>query len=294
LRARHVHRGRRTRLGEPVHDAGRTPVTGSTDPRGAAPDGRQGLSISGLRHAWGARVILDVPSFVLPAAGHAVVVGPSGCGKTTLLSLLAGLAPLQAGRVSVAGESLDALAALGQRAVDRFRARHVGLVPQQPMLFGVLDVLDNLLAAQHFAGRAPQRDAALALLAQLGLEGLQHRRPRELSRGQQQRVALARALVNRPSLILADEPTANLDDDNAAQALALLVERARALGAMLLVATHDARVRGRFETVLALGAPGVGASPQDPAVAGLPAAQDATPAAAHGRQRPEPPAGRLP
>jgi putative ABC transport system ATP-binding protein len=266
------------------------PVTDPTEPSGVAFDGAQGLSISGLRHAWGDRVILDVPSFALPAAGHAVVVGPSGCGKTTLLSLLAGLAPLQAGRVSVAGESLDALATRGQRAVDRFRARHVGLVPQQPLLFGVLDVLDNLLAAQHFAGRAPQRAAALALLAQLGLEGLQHRRPRELSRGQQQRVALARALVNRPSLILADEPTANLDDAHAAQALALLVERARALGAMLLVATHDARVRERFDTVLALQAQGADATAHDRAVAGMLAAQDAGP----GSERGEPPAGQVP
>jgi putative ABC transport system ATP-binding protein len=222
---------------------------------GPVPDGpvaARGLSIVGLRHAWGDKVVLDVPAFALAAGGQAVVTGPSGCGKTTLLSLLAGLAPVQAGRIEIEGEELGALAARGQQAVDRFRARRVGLVPQQPMLFGVLDVLGNLLAAQHFAGRPAEPAAALALLAHLGLAGLERRRPRELSRGQQQRVALARALVNRPALILADEPTANLDDANAAQALALLQARSRELGATLLIATHDARVRDRFDTVLAL------------------------------------------
>jgi putative ABC transport system ATP-binding protein len=118
----------------------------------------------------------------------------------------------------------------------------------------VLDVLDNLLAAQHFSGVPVDRAAARALLARLELGALERRRPRELSRGQQQRVALARALVNRPALILADEPTANLDDDNAAQALGLLAERAREAGATLLIATHDARVRERFEVALALPA----------------------------------------
>jgi putative ABC transport system ATP-binding protein len=227
-------------------------MPGASDPAPCGPVAAHGLSIAGLRHAWGDRVVLDVPAFVLGAGGQAVVTGPSGCGKTTLLSLLAGLAPVQAGRIEVAGEELGALAARGQHAVDRFRARRVGLVPQQPMLFGVLDVLGNLLAAQHFAGRPAEPAAALELLARLGLAGLERRRPRELSRGQQQRVALARALINRPVLILADEPTANLDDANAGQALALLQARALELGAMLLIATHDARVRDRFDTVLAL------------------------------------------
>jgi putative ABC transport system ATP-binding protein len=213
-----------------------------------------GVSIEGLRVERAGRVVLEVPALVLGAGAQGAVVGPSGSGKTTLLAVLAGLLPVSAGRVSVGCQELDALAREGPRALDRFRARRVGLVPQQPLLIGVLDVLGNLLAAQHFAGRTVDRDAARALLERLGLGGLERRRPRELSRGQQQRVALARALVNRPALILADEPTANLDDANAAQALALLAERAREAGATLLIATHDARVRERFEGVLALPA----------------------------------------
>jgi putative ABC transport system ATP-binding protein len=214
------------------------------------------VQVEGLRHRFGGAPVLSLPALALAAGEQAVVVGPSGCGKTTLLSLLAGLMLAAEGRVSVGGHDLASLARQGSRALDRFRARSIGLVPQQPLLFGVLDSLDNLLAARHFAGLPVDRDGALRLLADVGLRGLEHRRPGQLSRGQQQRVALARALVNRPALILADEPTANLDDANAAQAIGLLRERAAALGATLLIATHDARVRVHFERVIALDATG--------------------------------------
>jgi len=133
------------------------------------------------------------------------------------------------------------------------------------MLFGMLGALDNLLIARQLAGFEPDRAACLDLLSQLGLDGLAARRPRELSRGQQQRVALARALVNRPALILADEPTANLDDEHATQVVRLLQDRALALDATLLIATHDARVRDHFDRVLALPA-----QPRPSAVTELP------------------------
>jgi putative ABC transport system ATP-binding protein len=225
--------------------------------------GEPGVSIGALRVVRGATTVLDVAALDVPAGVQGAIVGPSGCGKTTLLAVLAGLLSPQAGRVVVDGVALGEVAARGAHALDRFRARRIGLVPQQPMLFGVLGVLDNLLAARHFAALPPERDAALALLARLGLAGLERRRPRELSRGQQQRVALARALVNRPALILADEPTANLDDANAAQALDVLSAHAREAGATLLIATHDARVRERFEVLLALPARVAAASGRD-------------------------------
>jgi len=234
-----------------------------------------GVAIDALRVERGGRTVLSVPSLAVGAGAQRAIVGPSGCGKTTLLSVLAGLLPVPEGRVTVGGTDLGALAREGARALDLYRARRVGLVAQQPLLLGVLDVLDNLLAAQHLAGLRVDRGAARALLARLDLGSLERRRPRELSRGQQQRVALARALVNRPTLILADEPTANLDDANAEQALALLAERAREAGATLLVATHDARVRARFEVALAMspagGAPGVGVPGVGAPGAGAPA-----------------------
>jgi len=220
-----------------------TPVTKTGD---------SGLTVDALRFDRAGAVVLDIAHFGLATGAQAVVVGPSGCGKTTLLSLLAGLLPIQQGRILIGGVSLNDVARRGARAVDAFRARHIGLVPQHPLLFSMLSALDNLLLAQRLAGSPTDRDAACTLLAELGLAGLEHRRPSQLSRGQQQRVALARALVNRPALLLADEPTANLDDAHAAQAIDLLRERARSLGAALLIATHDARVRHAFDTVLTL------------------------------------------
>lgn len=213
-----------------------------------------GLSMDAVSWRRGPDLILNIDGFSLPPDGQALVIGPSGCGKTTLLSLLAGLLPIQQGRVVVAGQDLAALGRQGAKAVDRFRARTIGLVPQQAWLLGMLDVMDNLLLAQQLAGVSIDRPAARALLAQLGLAGLERRRPGALSRGQQQRVALARALINRPRLILADEPTANLDDEHAAQSIELLCARARDLGACLLVATHDHRIRSRFGHVLVLPA----------------------------------------
>jgi putative ABC transport system ATP-binding protein len=216
-----------------------------------------GIAIDGLVHRHGDAKVLEVAHWRLEAGGQAVVVGPSGSGKTTLLSILAALMPPTEGTVRIAGEDLGALRARGRHESDRFRARRIGLVPQQPMLFGVLDALENVLAARHFAGLEPDRAAAADLLAAVGLQGLERRRPAQLSRGQQQRVALARALANRPSVILADEPTANLDDERTARVIALLADRARDMGATLLVATHDARVRERFDLVLQLDAAGV-------------------------------------
>jgi ABC-type lipoprotein export system ATPase subunit len=221
-----------------------------------------GVEVRALRHRFASQQVLDLPEFSLESGEQAVVVGPSGCGKTTLLSLLAGLMPPSEGRIRIASQDLSTLAARRGPGLDRFRARSIGLIPQQPFLFGVLDAVDNILAARFFAGLPPDRTTAIRLLEEVGLQGLEHRRPAQLSRGQQQRVALARALINQPALILADEPTANLDDERTRQSLALLRERAGALGATLLIATHDARVRSQFERVLVLPAPGTGGGGQ--------------------------------
>ena len=201
-----------------------------------------GLSLIGLvvRRAKGTE--LRFPDVELEPGEQAVVCGPSGSGKTTLLAALAGLLPFSAQQAMVQGHDLLALQQRGSAAFDRFRARHIGLVPQQPMLLGALSSLDNLLIAQRLAGIRTDADRARAQLDELGLQGLHERKPAALSRGQQQRVALARALVNQPLLLLADEPTANLDDALAEQVIRLLQHQAARYRANLLVASHDARV----------------------------------------------------
>ena len=185
-------------------------------------------------------VAVALPSWRAGAGEHWLLAGPSGSGKSTLLHVLSGLTAASEGRVVVAGVDLRALTA-GDR--DRWRGRTVGLVPQRLHLIGALDVRDNLRVAQRIAG-LPADDARIhALLEAVHVADLAHRFPRALSQGEAQRVAIARAVVNRPALVLADEPTANLDDAHAAAALELLRTQALEAGATLVVASHDARVR---------------------------------------------------
>jgi ABC-type lipoprotein export system ATPase subunit len=169
-----------------------------------------------------------------------LLAGPSGSGKSTVLHLLAGLRAPQRGSVVVDGRDL---ATLSESARDRWRGQRVGLVPQRLHLIGAVSVRDNLRLAQTMAGLPVDEARIAALLEAVGVGNLAARRPGQLSQGQAQRVAIARAVVNRPALLLADEPTASLDDAHAAAALELLRTQAIETGATLVVASHDARVR---------------------------------------------------
>ena len=193
-----------------------------------------------IEHRYGALTALRVDAWRAAAGEHWLLAGPSGSGKTTLLHILAGLTTPTAGVVVVGGVDL---ASLRGSARDRWRGRAIGLVPQRLDLVGALDVRDNLRLAQWLAGLREDAARVDAMLAAVGIADLAGRYPRQLSQGQAQRVAIARAVVNRPALVLADEPTANLDDDHATAALELLRAQALATGATLVVASHDARVR---------------------------------------------------
>jgi putative ABC transport system ATP-binding protein len=209
------------------------------------------ISVRGLAHRYGAVEALRLPEWKVAQGERWLVLGPSGCGKTTLLHALGGLIRPTEGEVEVAGESLRKLD--GAR-LDRWRAATVGIVLQALHLVKHLSVRDNLRLAQYLA-QAPQDDARITdTLATLAVADKAARRPSELSQGELQRVAIARAVVNRPKLLLADEPTANLDDAAAATVVDLLAEQAARHGATLVVATHDARVKGKFRERLELGA----------------------------------------
>jgi putative ABC transport system ATP-binding protein len=207
------------------------------------------LSVTSLTHRYGTRTALRVDDFALARGEHCALIGPSGSGKTTLLHVLAGILPPAAGEVRLDGDDLYRPA-----RDDRWRGARIGVVPQKLHLLGGLSALDNVRIAQYFAGIA-DGDAARQLLAELGLGDRFDARPGELSLGQQQRVAIARAVINRPRLLLADEPTSSLDDANAAAAIDLLFAAAERAGSLLVVATHDARIRGRFRRVVALAPP---------------------------------------
>jgi ABC-type lipoprotein export system ATPase subunit len=199
------------------------------------------LTVRGVSHHYANTLVLAVPDFELARDEHCALIGESGVGKTTLLHILAGILRPTSGNVTLDGEVLYPPV---ERS-DRWRASRIGVIPQMLHLLPSLSALDNVRLAQYFIGSA-DAGTARTLLTDLGLQARLHARPEKLSVGEQQRVAIARAIVNKPRLLLADEPTSSLDDSNSERAVELLFEAARMTGALLVVATHDARIRERF------------------------------------------------
>ena len=199
------------------------------------------VNVADLHFSYEDHAVVNIGHCHLEHSESMAVIGPSGCGKTTFLHLLAGLIRPSAGVIQILGQDLAALSGTG---LDRFRGQHIGLVFQRFHLLPALTVHENVLLAQRLAGGSIERERVEGLFDRLNLAGLEHHKPSMLSQGQAQRVAIARALVHEPELVMADEPTSALDDTHAEQALALLKESAQAVGAALLVVTHDQRVRG--------------------------------------------------
>ncbi len=192
-----------------------------------------------LTYAYPGSAPLVFPDVEVPQGAVLLLSGASGCGKSTWLALVAALVAPTSGQLTVAGQSLQNLAGA---AADAWRAKTIGFLPQKLHLSHALSVHHNLAMAQWAAGTA-QDDARIAQALQaLGVEALAGRLPGQLSGGQAQRVALARAVLLQPRVILADEPTASLDDDSAADAMSLLLHTAQSQGATLVIATHDSRV----------------------------------------------------
>ena len=202
-----------------------------------------------VRHAYNGVDALAIRDWLAEQGEHWLVLGPSGSGKTTLLHILAGFLQPTYGQALVAGHPLGKMkpAALG-----RFRARHIGIVFQRLHLIDSLRVADNLMLAQYLSGLGQSRERVNEVLSDLGLANKASAYPHELSFGQAQRVAVARAVVNRPTLLLADEPTSNLDDAHCMQTLDLIEAQARACKATLLIATHDQRIKPRFRNQFVL------------------------------------------
>ncbi len=193
-------------------------------------------------------VLRDV-NITIAAGTRVAIAGPSGSGKTSLLLLLSGLERPTVGRVVVDGVDLGTLDADGLADMRRER---VGIVFQSFHLLPSLSALDNASLPLQMAGRRDARTLAAAMLERVGLGGRLDHRPSQLSGGEQQRVAIARALVHRPRLLLADEPTGNLDDTTAEAVRELLFELNRELGTTLVLVTHDLDFAARCDRVLRL------------------------------------------
>lgn len=188
-------------------------------------------------------------SLEIQKGAFVALAGPSGSGKTTLLNLIGGLDRPTGGRIWVAGNEVTAMS---DAELSRLRLHHVGFVFQAFSLVPVLTAYENAEYVLLLQGvsKAERRERAMAVLRQVGLSGLERRFPRELSGGQQQRVAIARAMVARPALVLADEPTANLDSRTATGLLDLMAELNAEQGVTFLFSTHDRNVMKRAHRLI--------------------------------------------
>ena len=195
--------------------------------------------------------VLESVEAHIGTAETVAIMGRSGSGKSTLLNLISGIDRPDGGTVHVGGREVTAL---GEPARTLFRRAHIGFVYQFFNLIPTLDVAENVRLVLELNGvrGAPARARSLAVLEAVGLRTRAHSAVEELSGGEQQRVAIARALVHRPGLLLADEPTGNLDDETAGEVVPLLLSLARVHGATLLIVTHDEALAGRADRVLEL------------------------------------------
>jgi putative ABC transport system ATP-binding protein len=194
---------------------------------------------------------LAVASLRIEAGQKIVLIGPSGSGKTTLLNLIAGIIPPGEGRVTTAGSTMNTMSDRARRA---FRIRHIGLVFQEFELLEYLSVLDNVLLPYRISPAleltGAVRERAEALVREVGMGDLLDRYPERLSQGERQRVAVCRAVLPQPGLILADEPTGNLDPANKTKVLDILFAFASSQGSTLVAVTHDHDILGRFDRAI--------------------------------------------
>jgi putative ABC transport system ATP-binding protein len=203
--------------------------------------------IQQLKHQYQDRIVLTVDEMIATQGEQILLKGSSGSGKTTLFHILAGLLKPTTGKVSIAGKDLNTLQGA---ALDQFRGQHIGMIFQETHLIKTLNVIDNLVLAQYMAGKAQDKKQCMSSLEKLNITHVAKQFPEQLSRGEAQRVVIARALLNQPSVILADEPTASLDDKNAEAVINLLVSQAQSQQATLFVSTHDSRVTHYFKKII--------------------------------------------
>lgn len=209
------------------------------------------LEVRGLKKSYtepggGSLPILDIPKFDLAAAEQMVLVGRSGCGKTTLLHVIAGISRADVGTITLDGVEVSRLSEAGR---DRFRAVKLGYVFQTFNLLAGFSALENVMLGMTFGRGKFDRSRAEKLLERVGLGHRKTHRPTELSVGEQQRVAVARALANRPRLLLADEPTANVDPANQQAVIDLIRTTCSEEKIALMLVTHSLEVAGQFPRV---------------------------------------------
>ena len=208
------------------------------------------LKISGLKKSYKSpdgqvNQVINIDSFELAQEAEVALIGRSGTGKSTFLNIICGILQADAGEVTIKGTSISSLK---ESAKDRFRAKNIGYIFQTFNLLQNFTALENVMIGMRFAGKVDKKKA-MDVLSKVGLADRMNYKPTQLSTGQQQRVAVARALVNQPALVIADEPTGNLDPEHAKTAMSLIRDLCQENKAGLLVVSHDTELISTFDKV---------------------------------------------
>jgi putative ABC transport system ATP-binding protein len=201
------------------------------------------ISVKSVSHEYPSGHRIKFKDWTIKDGEQWLLLGASGSGKTTLLHILTGILKPVQGQVTIDTTSIYDLT---PKELDQFRGRNIGIIFQRPHLIKSLSISENLLMAQSFAKLPENEDRVNEVLNALGIADKKNAYQKELSQGQLQRVSIARAVINKPALLIADEPTSSLDDKNASAVLELLLEQSSLNHATLIVATHDKRVKDAF------------------------------------------------
>lgn len=191
----------------------------------------------------------NFPDIKLSNSQSLLILGKSGIGKTTLLHLLAGILSPDNGNIFINDTNI---ANIGSKKLDAFRGRHIGIVFQNTIAISSLTVYENLQARLYFSGISKQKEAIENILEQLDLVSVKNQKPNTLSTGQLQRLGIALGVIHKPDIILADEPTSSLDDENCELVIDLLKSQAKKSNANLIIITHDQRIKNSFTNTIVL------------------------------------------
>lgn len=206
------------------------------------------IRTKGLNFNYNDQASFSFPDINLGKDENLLIIGSSGIGKTTLLHLLAGLLESDSGSINIYGQDISKLT---QHQIDRFRGQNIGIVFQKPHFVNSLTVKENLQLAQYLGNKVDQ-NRIVDILSSLGILEKENKKPKKLSQGEKQRASIAMAIVNSPKLILADEPTSSLDDENCDRVIKLLKKQASEFNAQLIVITHDNRLKKHFKKSIKL------------------------------------------
>ena len=207
------------------------------------------LAAKSIKYSYNSNNKFEFPDFCLESTEDLLIIGDSGVGKTTFLNILGGLLLPQSGSITLNGTNYSDLS---NKDLDKFRGKNIGIIFQSPYFVNNLNLMDNLLFSLFLSQNHQDKNVVIELLNQVGLNDKIYSKPNDLSQGEKQRASIALALVKKPNLILADEPTSSLDDNNCDLVVSLLKEQSQLNKCKLIIITHDARLKKHFKNSIKL------------------------------------------